>query len=31
MADGCSAPAQVATPADFDTNGQVVLAGKVTG
>ncbi|WP_116204517.1 DUF1416 domain-containing protein [Amycolatopsis circi] len=31
MADGCSAPVQEATPADFDTNGQVVLAGKVTG
>ncbi|MFI6029302.1 DUF1416 domain-containing protein [Amycolatopsis magusensis] len=29
--DGCGAPAQEATPADFDTNGQVVLAGKVTG
>src|SRR3982075_1016792 len=31
MADGCGAPAQTATPADTDTNGQVVLAGKVTG
>src|ERR1700750_860522 len=29
--DGCGAPAQVATPANFDTGGQVVLAGKVTG
>ncbi|WP_020669453.1 DUF1416 domain-containing protein [Amycolatopsis nigrescens] len=29
--DGCGAPAQTATPADIDTNGQVVLAGKVTG
>ncbi|WIX81077.1 DUF1416 domain-containing protein [Amycolatopsis carbonis] len=29
--DGCGAPVQVATPADFDTNGQVVLAGKVIG
>jgi hypothetical protein len=31
MTDGCGAPAQSATPADVDTNGQVVLAGKVTG
>ena len=31
MADGCGAPAQTATPADIDTKGQVVLAGKVTG
>jgi hypothetical protein len=30
-ADGCGAPAQTATPTGFDTNGQVVLAGKVTG
>jgi hypothetical protein len=30
-ADGCGAPAQTATPADLDTNGEVVLAGKVTG
>lgn len=29
--DGCGAPTQEATPADFDTKGQVVLAGKVTG
>ncbi|HKN55407.1 MAG TPA: DUF1416 domain-containing protein [Amycolatopsis sp.] len=29
--DGCGAPAQEATPEDFDTQGQVVLAGKVTG
>ncbi|MFF0146477.1 uncharacterized protein DUF1416 [Amycolatopsis sulphurea] len=29
--DGCGAPVQEATPADFDTNGQVVLAGKVSG
>jgi len=31
MADGCGAPAQTATPADIDTNGQVVLAGTVSG
>ncbi|SNR42506.1 Protein of unknown function [Haloechinothrix alba] len=31
MSDGCGAPAQTATPADTDTQGQVVLAGKVTG
>src|SRR5882757_6399723 len=30
-ADGCGAPAQTATPADVDTQGQVVVAGKVTG
>ncbi|HEV7974750.1 DUF1416 domain-containing protein [Amycolatopsis sp.] len=30
-ADGCGAPAQTTTPADLDTKGQVVLAGKVTG
>ncbi|HKS46249.1 MAG TPA: DUF1416 domain-containing protein [Amycolatopsis sp.] len=29
--DGCGAPAQSATPADLDTQGQVVVAGKVTG
>src|SRR5436305_12337217 len=29
--DGCGAPAQGATPADLDTQGQVVVAGKVTG
>ena len=29
--DSCGAPVQEATPADFDTRGQVVLAGKVTG
>ncbi len=28
--DSCGAPVQTATPADFDTQGQVVLAGKVT-
>lgn len=30
MSDGCGAPAQTATPADVDTNGQVVVAGKVS-
>ncbi|GAB2978925.1 DUF1416 domain-containing protein [Amycolatopsis acidiphila] len=30
-ADGCGAPAQTATPADIDTQGQVVVAGKVSG
>ncbi|MFJ8812673.1 MULTISPECIES: DUF1416 domain-containing protein [Amycolatopsis] len=30
-ADGCGAPVQTATPADIDTNGQVVVAGKVVG
>jgi hypothetical protein len=30
-ADGCGAPAQAATPADIDTKGQVVVAGKVSG
>jgi hypothetical protein len=30
-AEGCAAPVQTATPADLDTKGQVVLAGKVTG
>jgi hypothetical protein len=30
-ADGCGAPAQTATPADIDTKGQVVVAGKVSG
>jgi uncharacterized protein DUF1416 len=29
--DGCGAPVQAATPADLDTDGQVVVAGKVTG
>ena len=29
--DSCGAPVQEATPADYDTRGQVVLAGKVTG
>jgi hypothetical protein len=29
--DGCGAPAQTATPADLDTQGQTVVAGKVTG
>src|SRR5438067_13736966 len=29
--DGCGAPAQGATPADLDTQGQAVVAGKVTG
>lgn len=28
--DGCGAPAQTATPADVDTHGQIVVAGKVT-
>ncbi|WP_370945470.1 DUF1416 domain-containing protein [Amycolatopsis sp. cg5] len=28
--DSCGAPVQTATPADYDTKGQVVLAGKVT-
>lgn|GEM_PF-667912 len=27
---GCAAPAQEATPDDFDTRGQVVIAGTVT-
>lgn len=31
MSDGCGAPAQTATPADADTGGQVVLAGKTLG
>lgn len=31
MSDGCGAPAQTATPASLDTNGQVVVAGTVTG
>lgn len=31
MSDGCGAPAQTATPASLDTNGQVVVAGKVSG
>ncbi|WP_034268112.1 DUF1416 domain-containing protein [Haloechinothrix halophila] len=31
MSDGCGAPAQTATPASLDTNGQVVVTGKVTG
>ncbi|WP_199429455.1 DUF1416 domain-containing protein [Qaidamihabitans albus] len=31
MSDGCGAPAQTAIAADADTNGQVVVAGKVTG
>src|SRR4051794_21441646 len=30
-ADGCGAPAQTETPAEFDTQGQVVVAGTVTG
>lgn len=30
MSDGCGAPTQTATPTDIDTNGQTVLAGKVT-
>ncbi|MTD58079.1 DUF1416 domain-containing protein [Amycolatopsis pithecellobii] len=30
-ADGCGAPTQTATPADIDTQGQVVVAGKVSG
>jgi hypothetical protein len=29
--DSCGAPVQEATPANYDTRGQVVLAGKVTG
>ncbi|MFD2417896.1 DUF1416 domain-containing protein [Amycolatopsis pigmentata] len=29
--DGCGAPVQTATPADLDTRGQVVVAGRVTG
>src|SRR2546428_1207838 len=29
--DGCGAPVQTAIPADVDTQGQVVVAGKVTG
>ncbi|MGH3466908.1 MAG: DUF1416 domain-containing protein, partial [Thermocrispum sp.] len=28
---GCAAPAQEATPEDFDTQGQVVVAGTVSG
>lgn len=31
MSDGCGAPAQTATPASLDTNGQVVVAGTVSG
>ncbi|PRX47428.1 uncharacterized protein DUF1416 [Prauserella shujinwangii] len=31
MSDGCGAPAQTAVSAQEDTNGQVVVAGKVTG
>lgn len=31
MADGCGAPAQTAVDPAADTNGQVVVAGKVTG
>ncbi|WP_026455486.1 DUF1416 domain-containing protein [Saccharomonospora iraqiensis] len=31
MTDGCGAPAQNATAADADANGQVVVAGTVTG
>ncbi len=31
MSDGCGAPAQTATAADADANGQVVVAGTVTG
>ncbi|WP_197319725.1 DUF1416 domain-containing protein [Saccharomonospora sp. NB11] len=31
MSDGCGAPAQTATPADADANGQVVVAGTVIG
>ncbi|WAL65724.1 DUF1416 domain-containing protein [Amycolatopsis cynarae] len=30
-ADGCGAPVQTATPADLDTRGEVVVAGRVTG
>lgn len=29
--DGCGAPVQTSTPADLDTQGQVVVAGKVSG
>lgn len=29
--DGCAAPEQEATPENFDTQGQVVVAGTVTG
>lgn len=31
MSDGCGAPAQTATPSSFDTQGQIVVAGKVNG
>lgn len=31
MSDGCGAPAQTATPSSYDTQGQVVVAGKVNG
>ncbi|MGH3521003.1 MAG: DUF1416 domain-containing protein [Haloechinothrix sp.] len=31
MSDGCGAPAQTATPLSFDTQGQFVVAGKVSG
>ncbi|WP_179956763.1 DUF1416 domain-containing protein [Amycolatopsis anabasis] len=31
VSDGCGAPVQTATPSDVDTQGQVVVAGKVTG
>jgi hypothetical protein len=31
MSDGCGAPEQTATPTGADTQGQVVVAGKVTG
>ena len=31
MSDGCGAPEQTALDATADTNGQVVVAGKVSG
>lgn len=31
MSDGCGAPVQTATPSNFDTSGQYVVAGKVSG
>lgn len=31
MTDGCGAPVQTATPADANTQGQVVVAGTVRG
>ncbi|MDV6012460.1 DUF1416 domain-containing protein [Haloechinothrix sp. LS1_15] len=30
MSDGCGAPEQTATPSSTDTQGQVVVAGKVS-